>query len=341
MKFGAVAVAEAEGGILAHSVPLRMGRLRKGRVLSAADIAELQAAGHARLTLAQLEPGDMHEDDAAITLARALVPDEGAARLELKAVGTGRVNIVAAEAGLVALEATQIHAVNRVDAAITLATLPNLMRVEAGAMVATVKIIPYGVQRAALSQAAEAARRALRLHPPVLRRVTLVQTRVDALETGAKGHAVTAARLERLGVTLTPLTLVAHETEALRTAIAAATGEAILILTGSATSDLHDTAPEALRQAGGEVVHFGMPVDPGNLLFIGQLGTRPVIGLPGCAKSPALNGADWVLERIICGLAVGREEIMGMGVGGLLKEIPTRPRPRRLGEMSPSREEAV
>jgi molybdenum cofactor cytidylyltransferase len=99
----------------------------------------------------------------------------------------------------------------------------------------------------------------------------------------------------------------------------------VLILTGSATSDLHDTAPQALRLAGGTVLRFGMPVDPGNLLFLGRLATRPVVGLPGCARSPALNGADWVLERLACGLEVGDAQIAAMGVGGLLKEIPIRP----------------
>ena len=71
-----------------------------------------------------------------------------------------------------------------------------------------------------------------------------------------------------------------------------------------------------------------MPVDPGNLLFIGDLGGVPVIGLPGCVKSPALNGADWVMERVICGVPVTSADIAAMGVGGLLKESPTRPYPR-------------
>jgi molybdenum cofactor cytidylyltransferase len=71
-----------------------------------------------------------------------------------------------------------------------------------------------------------------------------------------------------------------------------------------------------------------MPVDPGNLLFFGQLGGMPVIGLPGCARSPALNGADWVLERLICGLPVTSGDVADMGLGGLLKEVPSRPRPR-------------
>ena len=84
----------------------------------------------------------------------------------------------------------------------------------------------------------------------------------------------------------------------------------------------------ALRAAGGEVTRFGMPVDPGNLLFIGRLQGAEVIGLPGCARSMALNGADWVLSRLACGLAVTSADIAGMGVGGLLKEVPSRPMPR-------------
>ena len=73
---------------------------------------------------------------------------------------------------------------------------------------------------------------------------------------------------------------------------------------------------------------FGMPVDPGNLLFHGRLDDRPVIGLPGCARSPALNGADWILERYACGLMISDDDIAAMGVGGLLKEIPLRPQLR-------------
>lgn len=332
MKFGPVPLSQAEGGILAHSLALRQGRLRKGRVLDAGDLAALAASGHDMVTLARLDPGDLHEDAAALALAQALVPDPARAGLVLKPVGTGRINVVAQGAGLVRLDAGRIMALNHVDAAITVATLPDLMRVEAGAMVATVKIIPYGVDKAALARACDAGQGALRLLPPVIRRASLIQTQVGGQGDGANGHAITAARLDRLGVTLDPVCVVAHQVGALADALARAGGELVLILTGSATSDLHDTAPEALRRAGGEVVHFGMPVDPGNLLFLGRIGARPVIGLPGCARSPALNGADWVMERIICGLDVTGADIMAMGVGGLLKEIPTRPRPRRHGE---------
>jgi molybdenum cofactor cytidylyltransferase len=338
MKFGPMKLADAEGAILAHSVALGAGRLRKGRVLDQADLAALRAAGYESLTLARLDPTDIHEDAAALAVARALVPDPVAAGVVLRAVGTGRVNIIATGPGLVQLDGALINAVNHIDCAITVATLPDLMRVEARAMLATVKIIPYGVAGDAVRRACVAAEGAgaLRVLSPVIRRATLIQTFVDRAETGAKGHAVTAARLALLGVALDPLCLVPHDLAPLAGAIRMAAGEVVLILTGSATSDIYDTAPEALRMAGGDVVHFGMPVDPGNLLFLGRLGARPVIGLPGCAKSPALNGADWVMERIFCGLEVTPATLMSLGVGGLLTEIPTRPRPRRQGETAPS-----
>jgi molybdenum cofactor cytidylyltransferase len=71
-----------------------------------------------------------------------------------------------------------------------------------------------------------------------------------------------------------------------------------------------------------------MPVDPGNLMLVASVRGRPVLGAPGCARSPRENGFDWVLERLLCGLPVTGRDITGMGVGGLLMEIVTRPQPR-------------
>jgi molybdenum cofactor cytidylyltransferase len=330
MRFGPVPLAEAEGAILAHSLGLGGGRLRKGRVLDATDLAALASAGVAEVTVARLEPGDVDEDAAAGALAAALVPDPAAAGLERTAPFTGRVNLNAARTGIVDLDAAAIRRLNAVDPAITLATLAPFARVAPGVLVGTVKIIAYGVARAALQSACEAARGAVSVRPVVRRSAGLILTQVPGQDAklARKGEEAMAARLAALGMTLEAAVLVPHDTAAIAAALARLPGEVALILTGSATSDLHDTAPEAVRRAGGRVERFGMPVDPGNLLFLGAAGGRPVIGLPGCARSPALNGADWVLERIACGVEVGADDIAAMGVGGLLKEIPIRPQPR-------------
>ena len=102
----------------------------------------------------------------------------------------------------------------------------------------------------------------------------------------------------------------------------------ILIAGASAIADRRDVIPTAIERAGGTIEHFGMPVDPGNLLLLGRIGAVDAMGLPGCVRSPKLNGFDWVLQRRMADLPVGRGDIMGLGAGGLLKEIPSRPQPR-------------
>ncbi|WP_135446881.1 molybdopterin-binding protein [Tabrizicola caldifontis] len=328
MYFGPVPLAVAEGAILAHPVAVPEGRLRKGCRLGPAEISALAALGLTEVIVARLGPEDMDEDEAALAVAEALVPDPAAAGLRLKPVGTGRVNLHATAAGVVEVLPNLVDALNAVDPMITLATVPRWQRVAAGEMVATVKIIAYGVARAAVAAACAAGRGALRLHPARLSSAILIQT-VTGADDGSSGHRAIQSRLQALGVEMWPKRLVPHREVDLAAALASAAGaELILLLTASATSDLNDVAPAALRRAGGKVERFGMPVDPGNLLFLGSLVGRPVIGLPGCARSPALNGADWVMERVICGVPVTGADIAAMGVGGLLKEIPQRGRLR-------------
>ncbi|UWQ44356.1 molybdopterin-binding protein [Leisingera aquaemixtae] len=336
MRFGPVPLKDAEGAILAHSLQGSSGKVAKGTVLTADDLKDLAAAGHETLTVARLDPADMHEDAAAETLAKALVPDPSAQGIRISGAGTGRVNLYATGAGLVRLDRGKLEAVNAVDPMITVATVPDYHRADAGGMLATIKIISYGVRADAIRRASSGAGDAIRVLPPVLSSATLIETTVgedtppDNLPD--KGRAATAGRLHRMGLSLSARVVVPHREDALAEAITRAPGQLVLILTGSATSDIHDVAPEALRLAGGTMTRFGMPVDPGNLLFLGSCRDKPVIGLPGCARSPALNGADWVLERVICGLPVSSADIAAMGVGGLLKEIPTRPMPRRDAE---------
>lgn len=328
MQFGPVPLDQAEGAILAHSEALVTGRLRKGTVLSRDDLDALAAAGLREVTVARLAASDMHEDDAASQIAAALVPDPAGQGLRLTVAATGRVNIYATAAGVVVMDVAAMHALNRVNPMITIATVPPYQRIEKGGMVATVKIIAYGVDTGDVARARAAAPKALHLARPGFLSATLIETVTTDEVPSTKGRDALAARLARLGVSLTDRIIVQHDEAAVASAIKAAPGEVIFLLTASATSDSHDTAPEGLRIAGGEVTLFGMPVDPGNLLFFGSLGAKPVIGLPGCARSPALNGADWVLERLICGIPIAADDIAAMGVGGLLKEIPTRPRPR-------------
>lgn len=328
MRFGPVPIAEAEGAILAHSVPLPGSRLRKGLILTDADIALLRTAGVTEVTVAAPDACDVAEDIAATRLALALVP--GNQGLILTEAYTGRVNLKATGPGIVAMDVAAIHALNRIHPSITLATLPPFARVGAGTLVGTVKIISYAVPNDALLATEAIAKAAIRILPVMRHSAGLLLSEVPGQQAKltAKGRRAVEARLGALGMALADVVVVPHEEQAMAAALTTMSGEMLLILTGSATSDLHDTGPRAVHLAGGQVARFGMPVDPGNLLFHGMLGARPVIGLPGCARSPALNGADWVLERYACGLQVTDDDIAAMGVGGLLKEIAVRGHPR-------------
>ncbi|MEL7464893.1 MAG: molybdopterin-binding/glycosyltransferase family 2 protein [Pseudomonadota bacterium] len=334
MRFGPVALEEAEGATLAHSIRAGGRRFGKGEVLSADDVAALREAGVSDVTVAHFEADDLPEDEAAARVAAAL----GGEGLSISAPFTGRVNVFAEAPGLLAVDAGKIDAANRIDEAVTIATLPHLARVAPRQMLATVKIIPYAAPETAVAEATRVLSGALTLHGQKLRRASVFLTKTPGMKESliAKGAAAVEARLAALNVASEAPVVTAHETDALATALAGAEGEIILILGGSATSDRNDVGPAAVVAAGGRIERFGMPVDPGNLLFLGELGGRPVLGLPGCARSPKLNGVDWVLERLICGVPVGSADIQAMGVGGLLKEIPSRPQPRG-GEIAAKR----
>ncbi|CTQ51153.1 molybdopterin-binding protein [Jannaschia donghaensis] len=321
MKFGPVSLTEASGGVLAHSVALPTGRLRKGQVLDEETLARLRDAGITRVTVARLADDDLPENKAATLVAEG-VTGPG---LEIRPAFTGRANIHATGPGVVAVDRLKVDGVNGITADVTLATVAEWQRVGTGDMVGTVKIIPYATAAGHVADRLAPFAGALRLMPPVLDRADLIVTRLPG-DADPKSAPI-LDRLTRLGVEV-GVTEVPHETAALTQALREAMAPLRLILTASATADVADVGPAALRAAGGRLERFGMPVDPGNLLFLGDLDGAAVIGLPGCARSPALNGADWVLERVICGVPVTGADIAGMGVGGLLKEIPTRPQPR-------------
>ncbi len=329
MKFGRVPLAAAEGAILAHSLALGNRRLRKGIVLTNRDLSQIAAHGISDVVAARLEASDLPEDTAARRLAAALVPTPAAAYVSITPAYNGRVNFLAANAGVVTLDEVSLSRFNSVDPMISIATLPPFQQVSPGDMVATIKIISYGVSARSVTTAASFVNKPIQVAPPILRNASLIISEIDQKPATGKGERVIAKRLDRLGLDLVEVIRTPHSEAEIATALKSVRGDLVLILTASATSDSNDVAPSAVRAAAGNVERFGMPVDPGNLLFLASIGERFVIGLPGCARSPALNGADWVLSRIVCGIDVTSDDIAKMGVGGLLKEIPTRPQPRR------------
>ncbi|HXW48254.1 MAG TPA: molybdopterin-binding/glycosyltransferase family 2 protein [Xanthobacteraceae bacterium] len=331
MKFGAVAPHDALGAIAVHTIRQGGLVLKKGTPIGAEEVGALEAAGIREVVVARLEPGDVSEDVAATQIANA-VAGEG---VHVERAFTGRANLFAQTAGVLVVDKNAIDRLNRVAEAITFATLPAYKPVVAGEMIATVKIIPFAVAgRARDAALAGVTSKILRVAPYRLRKIGVVSTLLPGLASKVieKTLKITAERLAPAAAAIVAERRVPHEREAVAQAIGEvlkAGAELVIVFGASAIADRRDVIPAALETIGGRIEHFGMPVDPGNLLMIGAAaGGRPVLGAPGCARSPKENGFDWVLMRLLAGLPVPREDITGLGVGGLLMEIVTRPQPR-------------
>lgn len=349
MIFGSIAVDEAEGVILAHSVSLASGKLGKGCRLTVADLDALRSHGVSSVIGCRMEPGDLDEDAAAAKLAAML---EGPA-MRCSPATTGRVNFYADANGLFVAEKSVVDRFNRIDPAITLACLADHADVRAGDLVATIKIIPLAVVGHSVERACQVLKgnAAFQLKPYVAHSVVLIATTLPSLKPSVmdKTARVLQQRLVSSGSELMSEARVPHGAGAVADAMQAALAVArsgeqaspamIVVFGASAMSDPHDVIPEAIRLAGGTVVQVGLPVDPGNLLVLGYLETVPVIGAPGCARSPKENGFDWVLNRLLAGEAPTRDEMTGLGVGGLLMEIPSRPLPRLMATPDRTRDD--
>ncbi len=331
MRFGPTPLDEAEGAILAHSQSVGDSRFKKGRRLSPDDIAALRAAGRDHVVAARLGPGDVHEDEAARRIAEAAA----GANLQAAAPFTGRANLIVKTAGILVFERTRLDAINAIDEAVTVATLPAFERVTAKQMAATIKIIPFAAPEAAVAEAERLAAEHgpfMRVAPLTEKSVALIQTRLTETKGSVldKTVPVMEKRLASLGSRLESEIRCRHEIQALAGELteAAKRADIVVAVGASAIVDRGDVIPAAIEAAGGRVTHFGMPVDPGNLLLMGELAGKPVVGAPGCVRSPKPNGFDWVLTRLCADVPVTGADIMAMGDGGLLKEIPSRPQPR-------------
>ncbi|MBZ9659405.1 molybdopterin-binding/glycosyltransferase family 2 protein [Mesorhizobium sp. ESP-6-4] len=330
MKFGPVPIDEAEGAVLAHATTAGEKRFRKAHRLSRDDIAALKAAGVGEVVAAVLAEDDLGEDVAAAKIASAMRHRN----VEVKPAATGRVNLHAEVSGVFTVDAGMIDAINAVDPAITIATLVQHAPVEKGQMVATVKIIPFAVAASLVDTVVRicAGREifAVNAYRPIT--VGVIQTILPGVKPSVldKTLRVTEARLARFGGRLTAERRTPHVVAPVAAAATqlARDNDMVVIFGASAMSDFADVVPAAIERAGGTVVRAGMPVDPGNLLVLGTLDGKRIVGAPGCARSPKENGFDWVLDRLVAGLEVTASDIAGMGVGGLLMEIPTRPQPR-------------
>lgn len=326
MKLETRPVTEALDTVLVHNIVYPSGRkaIRKGTLLRADHLAQLQKLGHQNVMVAVLEAGDVRENTAAERIARALQSEH----FQLTRATGGRVNLQAQVDGLLEIEASRLLTLNNLPG-ITLATRPHHAVIGPGQathQAATLKIIPYAIHHSKLD-------RALDLAPGILRLRALPQGKKAALLlTGhPKTHPKlqtdfeppTRTRLERLHAQLETVVCMAQETAAIKQAAArlAETHDLLVIAGQTSIMDQDDLTPHALRQAGAEVTVHGAPVEPGNLMAVAYFPGTPVLCAPGCARSLNHNVVDLLLPRLLLGDHLTQGDIAAWGLGGLLEKV--------------------
>ena len=327
MKFGKIPLDQAAGTILAHSTRLTGRIFKKGHILAPEDIVVLQNSGITGVIAARLESDDILEDEAASRISNAIA----GLNIKIGNAFTGRCNLIADADGLINYDKVRLDELNLIDQSITVATLPPYTVVTPRQLIATIKIIPLAVPNNVLNKAEKIAGSVapiISVSPFQKKRVGLIMSRLPGMKESILDNTLktVSARVATYGSEITDEIRVSHDQEEVKRAIENMSSlcDILLIFGASAVVDRHDVLPAAVESAGGSVDHFGMPVDPGNLLFIGQRGGLPIVGMPGCARSPKLNGFDWVLWRLLANIEVSPQDIMLMGSGGLLKEINER-----------------
>ena len=327
MRLINVSVNDALGYQVAHSQMGHRNRLPKASIITQADIKDLIEAGIDTLDVIVPDNSDINEEVVADRLVGALKW----INCVTKRANGGRFNIYASCDGLLCFDRAMVDGFNAICEDVTLATLLPQTPVKRGDHIATLKIIPFFVQEDNV-KLAESAMQIMEVAVRPWRndlRIELIQTRNGAVSSKIQDKALEmqTLRLAFYGINQLHDYREQHRIEDLAIEITKASTrktDILLILGASAICDRSDIVPSALVEAGGSIIYFGMPVDPGNLMLIGALGSMTVIGMPGCVRSPALNGLDLVLDRLVAGLGVLPSDIQAMGVGGLLKPSPSR-----------------
>lgn len=326
-----VKVEDAVGMVLAHDLTQILpgtfkGRLfRKGHRVTEADIPKLKDIGKEHLYAIELAEGDLHEDDAALCMAKALAGEH----IAFGEPHEGKVALKSEIGGLAAIPKEVVDAINAVGE-IALATVVNHRVVRQGESLAATRVIPLIVPEEKVrrvEEIAEAYRAAHEGRAPLSVR-PIKRMRAGLLTTGSEvfsgriedkfGPAV-AAKLEALGSELVEQRFAPDDRHTIVKEIRyfLAQGYDMILVSGGMSVDPDDRTPGAIAAAGTDIVSYGTPMLPGSMLLFGYLEGVPIFGLPGCVMHDPYTSFDVLLPRVLAGDEIGRQDIVSMGYGGL------------------------
>lgn len=323
-----IPVTEAVGMVLPHDITeivkdeFKGRAFKKGHVIRAEDVEHLRRLGKEHIYVLQLGPDEIHENEAALLMAKALA---GSGVEYSEEIVEGKVSLQASIDGLLKVNRQGLYQFNLLGE-VMCATLQDNTPVKQGEQVAASRLIPLVGERRLVAEAITLARGAF----PLVQVLPLARVKAGLVITGSevfygriqdRFEEVLRSKLAQLGsevvmVGFAPddVSLIAAE---IRKCIAA--GAELIVTSGGMSVDPDDVTRLGIRAAGAESAVYGTPVLPGAMFLVGRIGTVPVLGVPACGMFHKITVLDLVLPRILTGEPIGREELAALGHGGLCR----------------------
>ena len=330
MFFGEIKTENSENSILSTSIILDNNNLKikikKGTIINKKIISLFLENKINYVICAKLEEDDVNEDLAVCKISEKIINKRNS-NLKLSKARQGRCNILSKINGLLKFDSQQLLSMNSITDQVGIASVKPYSLVKKDQIVASTKAIPFAINKSLLQKIEKASFKCLQVLPFQKMNVHLIQTKNKNTPDKVlnKTVIVTKNRLLTLGLNNFIDKKSDHNVKSLSNNIRDSIEEdadIILVFGASAICDINDIIPQSLRDNKGTIIRLGMPVEPGNLMLLGQITKSnkiiPFIGMPGCARSQKENGVDWILWRLFCGLGISNEDINHMGSGGLL-----------------------
>jgi hypothetical protein len=319
---GRRAAARLEGGVLARDLTVGRERWAKGRRLTTADLNALAAAPPGPpVTVLLAEAGELHEDDAALRLARAV----GGEGLDLRGPTQSRVDLVASTAGVVNVRIPELERLNRLDP-LEVFTVFDGQTVETGDLVASIKVAPHVVEAAIVDEGVRltdfGAHPIVWVAPFQAGRVGVLVKESLHAPARERFEASVRAKVEGLGSTVAAIEYVDDDPDAVEEAMSRFTREPdpvdLVMTAGAASTDPEDAVFLAIAALGGRMVRRGVPAHPGSMLWLARVGRTAILGLPTCGAYSKATAADLLLPRLLSGEPASEKTVAKLGYGGIL-----------------------
>ena len=322
-----IPVEEAVGLPLAHDITeIIPGKhkgpaFRRGHIVRQEDVSKLLDVGKRHLYVMDLEKDELHEEDAALRLAKAAAGPN----LKLTDPSEGRINLVAGISGLLKVDVDLLYRFNSLGD-LMLATLPGNRYVKQGTVVAGTRTIPVVVKEELIQRA-----EALCKEKPIVTLLPMPPKRVHLVVTGSEVFTgrikdgfepVISRKVGEMGSQLESVKLAPDDPDIIAGHIKEAkqAGAEIILVSGGMSVDPDDKTPEGIRRSGAKIESHGFPVLPGSMFVMAYLNEAPVLGLSGCVLHDSFTAFDMLLPRLLAGEKITRADIMAMGHGGLQRK---------------------